>query len=58
MDYSADLIPTMTSATAPSGVVTSSGDYSTTYAKWKAFDQARPGGVVHANVLRRRLHPR
>lgn len=33
-----NLIPAMTSATTPSGVATSSGDYSSTYAKWKAFD--------------------
>lgn len=32
------LVPTMTSATAPSGTVISSGDYSVTYASWKAFD--------------------
>jgi hypothetical protein len=31
-------VPTMTSATAPSGTVISSGDYSVTYAAWKAFD--------------------
>lgn len=31
-------IPTMTSNTAPSGIVTTSGDLSTTYAGWKAFD--------------------
>jgi hypothetical protein len=48
VDYSADLIPTMTSATAPSGVVTSSGDYSTTYAKWKAFDHLNTDNTGYA----------
>ncbi len=38
--YSGNLIPTMTSAAAPSGIVTSSGDYSSTYAAWKAFDKS------------------
>ena len=33
------LVPEMTSATTPSGTVISSGDYSVTYAAWKAFDR-------------------
>jgi len=33
-----DLIPTMTSDTAPSGVVTSSGDNDVAHAAWKNFD--------------------
>ena len=36
--YSADLIPTMTSETVPSGTVTKSSEYSSGYASWKAFD--------------------
>ena len=35
---STNLVPIMTSDTEPSGTVTSSGDYSATYVKWKAFD--------------------
>jgi len=31
-------IPAMTSNTTPSGIITTSGDLSTTYAGWKAFD--------------------
>lgn len=33
-----NLVPAMTSATAPSGTVSSSTDYTTTQANWKAFD--------------------
>lgn len=38
MAYSGNLIPTMTSATAPSGVASASGNYNATYAEWKAFN--------------------
>lgn len=38
--YSADVIPTMTSETAPSGEVTASSQSSSTYAGWRAFDDA------------------
>ena len=36
--YSAALIPTMTSNSAPSGTASASSEYSATYAAWKAFD--------------------
>ena len=39
-DYSANLIPTMTSATAPSGTASASSEYSATYAAWKAFNHS------------------
>lgn len=38
--YNPDAIPTMTSETTPSGTVTYSSQYSTTYAAWKAFDDS------------------
>ena len=34
------LIPTMTSNTTPSGVASSSTDYSSSYQAWRAFDGA------------------
>lgn len=40
MTYSANLIPTMTSATAPSGTASADSEYSATYAAWKAFNHA------------------
>jgi len=36
--YSSDLIPTMTSNTAPSGVASASFEHSAVYAAWKAMD--------------------
>jgi F5/8 type C domain len=39
-DYIANLIPAMTSNTAPSGVASASSEYDPNYAAWKAFDKA------------------
>ena len=53
MAYTANLIPDMTSATAPSGTVTSSGDLNTSYANWKAFDKINDAfgwAVGHGNA--------
>lgn len=36
--YSSDLIPTMTSNTAPSGTCSAESEHSATYAAWKAFN--------------------
>ncbi|MBJ6761954.1 SBBP repeat-containing protein [Myxococcaceae bacterium JPH2] len=36
------MVPTMTSATAPSGLVTASGVFSTGYPAWQAFDASIP----------------
>lgn len=37
----ANIIPTMTSATTPSGVASGSGAYNPSYAEWKAFDNGQ-----------------
>jgi len=44
--YTENIIPAMTSDTAPSGVATSSGDYNSTYANWKVFDRLNPAGAT------------
>ncbi|MBU8899765.1 SBBP repeat-containing protein [Corallococcus sp. M34] len=36
------MVPAMTSATSPSGIVTASGDFSTGYPAWQAFDSSIP----------------
>lgn len=46
MAYTANIIPEMTSATEPSGVV--SGTYSSSYEPWKAFDSDH-NGTFYAN---------
>jgi hypothetical protein len=43
--YSDNIIPTMTSATAPSGIASASSNYDIDRAEWKAFDHANAVGT-------------
>lgn len=43
-DINTNLIPTMTSNTAPSGIASASGQYTSSYAPWYAFAYNLPNG--------------
>lgn len=45
-----DLVPSMTSATLPSGTASASTEHSATYAAWKAFDKDRATAWMSSNT--------
>jgi len=51
IEYSEDKIPTMTSATTPSGEASASSDSGSSYAGWKAFDDDDDTNWVSANEI-------